>query len=325
MTIRVLRLGKDEKDAIEKVIDSGLLASTLGHQVEEFEKELGTYLEVDLEEVVAVNSGTAALHTLLLAYGIGPGDEVIVPAWTFISTASAVLMCGAKPVFADIGVESFNISPKSVDKSITPKTKAVIAVHLAGIPCEMDELKKICSDNHLYLFEDACQALGAEWDGKKVGTIADGGVFSFYPSKIITTGEGGAISVPFMMADKCRMIRNHGQSKKFHAELLGYNYRMTEIQGALGLVGLKKIKQYIDYQRSSYYDIAKQIHQMGLTLPEIPDKAGIAPTYLPIWSEHAIKEHNWYIPLYKLPLFKSDIDHLYFSEHAYTFGARLPL
>lgn len=325
MTIRVLRLGKDEKDAIGEVIDSGLLASTLGHKVDEFEEEMAKYLDVDRERVIAVNSGTAALHTLLLAHGIGPGDQVIVPAWTFISTASAVLMCGATPVFVDIDIDSFNISPLAVEKHITPNTRAVIAVHLAGIPCDMDALRKVCALKNLVLLEDACQALGAEWDGKKVGTLTHGGVYSFYPSKIITTGEGGMIIAPRVIVDACKILRNHGQTEKFHATTLGYNYRMTEIQGTLGLVGLKKIEQYVDYQRSSYYEIAKQIHQMGMRISEIPEKAKIAPTYLPVWSEYAVREHNWYIPLYKLPLFHVDGLHLPNTEHAYTFGVRLPL
>jgi len=324
MTIRVLRLGKDEIEAISDVIRSGLLASTLGHKVEEFESELAHYLDVESEEIIAVNSGTSALHTLLLSHGIGPGDQVVVPAWTFISTASAVLMCGATPVFADIGTEGFNITAETVKKQITARTKAVIVVHIAGIPCEMDELIELTRNHGILLLEDACQALGAEWNGVKVGTLADGGVFSFYPSKIITTGEGGAIYKP-IFDEECRMIRNHGQNEKFHATRLGYNYRMTEIQGALGLVGLNKIKQYVNYQRSSFYEIAKQIHHMGMKIPVVPEKARIAPTYLPVWGERVLKEANWYIPLYKLPLFQVDNLHLLNTEHAYTYATRLPL
>lgn len=327
MAIRVLRLGKNEVDAVTEIIESGLLASTLGSKTAKFEEAMAEYLNVKKEGVIAVNSGTAALHTLLLAYGIGPGDEVIVPAWTFISTASAVLMCGATPIFADIGRKTFNLISYDVVDKISNNTKAIIAVHIAGIPCDMTALKRVARQFNLLLFEDACQALGAEWKDEKVGTLADGGVYSFYPSKIITTGEGGMIVTnKEKAADICRMIRNHGQTEKFHATMLGYNYRMTELQAALGIVGLKKMQQYIDYQRQSYYDIVGQLQQMGLRAPIVSLHAKIAPTYLPLWTKKPIKEHEWYIPLYKLPLFKyGNTKPLENCEYAYTFGLRLPL
>jgi len=228
---------KEKLDLIKQILESGNLCSNHGHNVELFEHRLAKY--VDSKYAIAVNSGTAALHTSLLALGIGKGDEVIVPAWTFISTVSAVVMCEATPVFADISENSFNIDQDSILEKITSKTKAVIIVHLGGIPMDFTEIDWILHDDGIALVEDACQALGAELYNEKVGTIGNIGVYSFYPSKVITTGEGGMIVTDNNdLAEKCRLIRDHGRTGHFYTERLGFNYRMTEIQGALGCVEL---------------------------------------------------------------------------------------
>lgn len=310
---------------IEKVLISGNLSSTYGSQVKEFEYNLGDYLGIDF--CIAVNSGTSALHTALLSLGVRKGDEVICPAWTFISTASAILMCGAKPVFADINRESFNLDPVDAENKITDKTKAIIVVHLAGIPANMNEFCDIGYYKGIKIIEDACQSLGAEFEKEKVGTLADVGVFSFYPSKIMTTGEGGMICTNNEYINRdCRLIRNHGQSKQYYSERLGFNYRMTEIQGVLGNIELKYIDEKIKKKTKLYNDFVETNKENfnGWSFPKIPNNVKIAPTYISTWCEREIKDKNFYTPLYKLPLFNQDIK-LEWTEYTYKFGTRFLL
>lgn len=309
-------------DVIKRILLSKNLSSTHGQDVELFEYRLAKY--VGSSNAIAVNSGTAALHTALLALGVGQGDEVIVPAWTFISTVSAVLMCGATPVFADIRKDSFNIDPDSIIDKLNHKTKAVIVVHLAGIPFELWEVGWILHDSGVALIEDACQALGAEYNECKVGTIGDIGVYSFYPSKIITTGEGGMIVTDNEeLARECRLIRDHGQTKKYYAKRLGFNYRMTNIQGALGSIELEDIDKRIEEKTKSYKEITGRYLDM-FKFPKIPEYSKIAPTYIPAWynTEIPLDDKKFYIPLYKLPLFKQDIE-LQWTEYAYKYGVKL--
>jgi dTDP-4-amino-4,6-dideoxygalactose transaminase len=231
-------IGKEEIAAVTGVLESGMLAQ--GEVVEEFEDKFAAYIGTDY--AIATNSGTSALHTALAAQGIKEGDEVITTAFSFFATASCVLMQNATPVFVDIDPKTYNIDPALIEAKISDRTKAIIPVHLYGQPCEMREIMDIAKANNLAVIEDAAQAHGAEYKAKKVGAIGDIGVFSFYSTKNIITGEGGMITTDNEeIAERARLIRNHGQSRRYFHDCLGYNYRMTNIAAAIGLVQLKKI------------------------------------------------------------------------------------
>jgi len=233
-------LAREEMEAAECVLQSGRLAQ--GPKVEEFEALFASY--IGTKYAMATSSGTAALHIALLASGIGNGDEVITTPFSFIATANAILFCGARPIFVDIDKDTFCIDPGLIRAKITSKTKAVLPVHLYGQPCNMKEIAKICREHNLILMEDACQAHGAEYHGKKLGSF-DIGCFSFYPTKNMTTGEGGMILTDDSnIAERARMIRSHGQKEKYIHELLGHNYRMTEIAAAIGVCQLKKLDEF---------------------------------------------------------------------------------
>lgn len=227
----------EELAAVEAVLRSGRLAQ--GPKVKEFEEAFASY--IGTKHAVATGSGTAALHIAMLAAGIGADDEVITTPFSFGATANAVLLSGARPVFADIDEVTFNIDPVSVREKITSATRAILPVHLYGHPCEMDGITSICREHDLILFEDACQAHGAEYRGRRVGSFG-AGCFSFYPTKNMTTGEGGMITTDDdRLADKAGMLRSHGQRQRYVHELLGYNYRMTDIGAAIGICQLKKL------------------------------------------------------------------------------------
>jgi len=237
--------GEEEARAIKEVILSGNFIS--GRKVKEFEERFADYIGV--ENAAAVNSGTAALHVALAVMGIGPGDEVIVPSLTFFSTISSVLHQNAIPVFADIDSDTFCLSPEEIKKSITARTKAIIPVHLYGNSADMDEIMKIANERNLFVVEDCAQAHGTEYKGKKVGSIGHMGVFSFFATKHMTTGEGGMItSNNEEWVRKSRVIRSHGLINRDDHIYLGYNYRMNEIAAAMGLVQLNKL-DYLNEQR----------------------------------------------------------------------------
>ncbi|MEZ0248468.1 MAG: DegT/DnrJ/EryC1/StrS family aminotransferase [Thermoproteus sp.] len=227
---------------IEEVLKSGALVSTHGKWVKAFEAELAAFL--DVKYAYAVTSGTTALHTALKAVGVGPGDEVITTPFTFAASATAVLHANAVPIFADIDRETLNLDPASVEEKITDRTKAVLVVHLAGYPAEMDAFMKLAERHGLYVIEDVAQALGAEYRGRKAGSLGHISAFSFYATKHITGGEGGAVATNVAAyAERARLIRAHGETDKYWYELLGYNYRMTELQGLLLYYELKKFEE----------------------------------------------------------------------------------
>lgn len=246
--------GIEEWEATKEPLMSGWITS--GPKVREFEKIFAERHQV--KHALAVTSATTALHLALVALGIGPGDEVIVPAFTWVSTANVVLYCGAKVVFADVDPVTFNIDPSDLKKRITSKTKAIIPVHLFGLCADMDEIKKIAGP--IPLVEDGACAAGAGYKGVPAGALGTIGCFSFHPRKSITTGEGGMITTnDDKLADLMGMLRNHGASiseeQRHHGprpyilpdfNLMGFNYRMTDLQGAVGVVQLKKLDQYID-------------------------------------------------------------------------------
>jgi perosamine synthetase len=235
-------LGREEEVAVLHVLASGQLSQ--GEYVAAFERRFAEVCHV--REAVAVASGTAALHLALLAHGIGPGDEVITTAFSFAATANAILLVGATPVFVDIEPGTYTLDPAQVEAALTPQTRAILPVHLYGHPCEMRRLASLAEAHHLAIIEDACQAHAAKIDGKPVGSFGTG-CFSFYATKNITTGEGGMVTTDDPgIAGRVRLLRSHGQKERYHHVTLGYNMRMTEIQGALGLVQLEKLERFTE-------------------------------------------------------------------------------
>ncbi len=218
---------------------------SLGPKLAEFEEKIAAY--VGRQHAVAVSNGTAGLHLIVRALGIGPGDEVITTPFSFISSANCVLFEGAKPVFADIDPRTFNIDPAQVEQRITPKVKAVLAVDVFGYPAEWNELERIARRHGLDLIEDSCEALGAEYRGRKAGSFGRAAVFSFYPNKQMTTGEGGVIVTDdTALAGLCRSLRNQGREEGggwLEHTRLGYNYRLSDINCALGISQLARIDQ----------------------------------------------------------------------------------
>ncbi len=257
-------LGKNEFNAVRNVLKSGMLAQ--GPRVQEFEKLFSSY--IGTKYGIAVNSGTAALHIALLAAGLKGGDEVITSPFSFAASANAVLFCEAKPVFVDVDQNTFNINSDLIEEKITTKTKAIIVVHLFGQPCELDKIVNICQKYDLILIEDACQAHGAEYFCKKVGTFGIG-CFSFYPTKNMTTGEGGMITTDdAAIAEKARMIRSHGQRERYFHEILGFNYRMTDISAALGICQIEKLDGYNKKRIENAKFLDKEIRNIkGLVPP----------------------------------------------------------
>ncbi|MFP3485731.1 MAG: DegT/DnrJ/EryC1/StrS family aminotransferase [Vulcanisaeta sp.] len=237
-------INDDDINLVIEVLRSGQLSAIGGKWNTALEQELSKYLGV--KHAIAVSNGTVALHVALKALGVGPGDEVITTPFTFAASATAILHANAIPVFADIDRETLNISPAYIEEVISDRTKAIVVVHLAGYPAEMDEIMKIARERGLYVIEDTAQALGAMYRGKFAGSIGDVGTFSFYPTKTITTGEGGAVVTNNdEVARIARLLRSHGETAKYYYELLGYNYRMTEFQAALGYSQLRRIEEII--------------------------------------------------------------------------------
>ncbi len=253
----------EELKAIEEVLKSGMLAQ--GKAVDKFEIIFSHYIGV--KNSIAVSNGTIALDIALKALGIKEGDEVITTPFTFIATSNAILYQKAKPVFADVDNKTFNINPDEILNKVTEKTKAIIGVHLFGHPFDVKSIQKICNDYNLLLVEDCAQAHGAEYQGQKVGSFGTG-CFSFYPTKNMTTGEGGVITTNDNGIDNlCRLLRNHGQSSKYYHTILGYNYRMTDIQAAMGIAQLNKLDEFNKkrIQNAEYYN--KHIKLDGLITP----------------------------------------------------------
>lgn len=252
--IPLFKIYNDEKDIsyITKEIKSGKNWA-VGSKVKEFEDKIAKY--IGTKYAVVLNSGTSALHSILLAYGIGEGDEVIVPSFTFIATSNAAKFVGAKPIFADIEEETMGLDPKDVEKKITKKTKAILPIHFGGCPCKIMELRKIADKHDLILIEDAAEAMGAYVGKNKIGTIGDAAILSFCQNKIITTGEGGAVVTDSdEIYQKLLLIRSHGRLEDgnyFDPESLfdyidlGYNFRMSNLTAALGLSQIEKIEKNI--------------------------------------------------------------------------------
>jgi dTDP-4-amino-4,6-dideoxygalactose transaminase len=260
-------------EEIVKVLRSKTLDMLEGRATKEFETQFAEWMGT--KHAIFVNSGTAALFCALRAKDVGPGDEVIIPPFTFMATASCVLQNNAIPVFADIELKTYNMDPNEAIKKITDKTKAIIPVHLAGMPQDIGPLKEICQEKNIFLLEDACQAHGATYNGELVGTIGDAGCFSFFPSKNMTTGEGGMIVTDDAELDKqCRIIRHHGESAWYEFARLGWHLRPTELSAAVGLAQMKTVKKNIRQRQRIWFYLTENLRDVkGVTVPECPEYA----------------------------------------------------
>jgi dTDP-4-amino-4,6-dideoxygalactose transaminase len=280
-------IGEAERRAVLEVLDEGRLSTFIaspgeqflgGRRIREFEREFADYHGSRF--AVAFNSATAALHAAVIGCGVEPGEEVIVPPYTFTSTATCALMHGAVPVFADIEEEGFCLDPKSVETVMSPRSRAMIPVHLFGQPAAMDELLEVARRHRLRVIEDCAQAPGATYKRRKVGTLGDCGIFSFQETKNLMTGEGGMlITEDPTIADIARLLRNHGEAavgpgeaRSYKAEILGWNYRMTEFEAALGRVQLAQLPQQNGArQRLAAYLTGRLAGVRGLRVPPLRD------------------------------------------------------
>ena len=268
---------KDDTKNITNVIQRGMHWAE-GPEIEEFEKTLAEYLGVDY--CVTMNSGTSALHATMLAYDIKNNDEIIVPSFTFVSTANAALMVKAKPKFVDIETETYGMNPKKLKKAITKKSKLIMPVHYSGLPCKIDEIRTIAKQNKQILIEDAAESLGAEINSKKIGSFGDASIFSFAGNKVLTTGEGGAVTTnSTKLYKKCKLIRSHGRkignyflsTNKPEYIQLGYNWRMSTITAAIGLSQLNKIEKLINLRRKNAKILNSKLKKISeITLPPEP-------------------------------------------------------
>ena len=262
-------IGDEERAAVDRVLRSGMLAQ--GPEVKAFEEEFSEHFGLG-RACVAVNSGTSGLHLGLLSSGIGAGDEVIVPSFTFAATANSVAITGATPVFADIALDDYTLDPAAVEASITERTKAIMPVHRYGHPAKMDALREIADRHGLMVFEDAAQAHGASLDGTPVGAFGTFAMFSLYPTKNMTSGEGGMVScVDEVVERNMRLYRNQGMLQQYHNEVVGLNNRMTDIHAAIGRVQLTKVDGWTKKRQANAAFLSSNLD--GVVVPTVAQGA----------------------------------------------------
>jgi perosamine synthetase len=270
---------QEEIDNVVEVLKSGMIAQ--GPKVSEFEEKFAQW--IGTKYGISTSSGTTALHTALLACGIGEGDEVITVGFTFAATSNSVLYTGARPVFVDIDEDTFTMDPSKIEDAITDKTKAILVVQLYGQSADMDPILDIAHKHNLLVIEDAAQAHGAEYKGRKVGTLGDVACFSFYPTKNMTTGEGGMITTDNEeIANMARIYRAHGSSVKYHHDYLGYNFRSTDIAAAIGLAQLKKIDSFND----------KRNENASYLTDGLKDVKGVVPPVVKEGNKHVFHQYT---------------------------------
>ncbi len=269
-------IGDEEREAVDRVLRSGMIAQ--GPEVKAFEEEFAEHFKLG-RACVAVNSGTSGLHLGLLACGIGVGDEVIVPSFTFAATANSVALTGATPVFADISADDFCLDPASVEAAVTDRTRAIMPVHLYGHPARMVELQKIADKHGLMLFEDAAQAHGASLNGTPVGAFGAFGMFSLYPTKNMTSGEGGMVSAANDEVERSlRLYRNQGMLQQYHNEVVGLNNRMTDIHAAIGRVQLTKVGAWTRQRQENAAFLSANLEGV-VTPPTLPGAVHVFHQY----------------------------------------------
>lgn len=261
-------IGYRERRAVNRVMRSGMLAQ--GPEVAAFEKEFSAH--VAGRESIALNSGTSALHMAFLAAGIGPGDEVIVPSFSFAATANSVALTGATPVFVDIELDHFNADPAAIEAAITPRTKGIMPVHLYGHPADLRAISALAEKHGIMLFEDAAQAHLASVDGVPVGAWGIAASFSFYPTKNMTSGEGGMVTTPSAeLARAIRVLRNQGMERRYENEVIGFNTRMTDIHAAIGRVQLTKLPAWTTKRQQNAAFLSSNLR--GVVVPPVAEGA----------------------------------------------------
>lgn len=269
-------IGDEEREAVDRVLRSGMIAQ--GPEVKAFEEEFAEHFKLG-RACVAVNSGTSGLHLGLLAAGIGRGDEVIVPSFTFAATANSVALTGATPVFADISYDDFCLDPASVEAAVTERTRAIMPVHLYGHPAKMVELQRVADRHGLMLFEDAAQAHGASLNGTPVGAFGAFGMFSLYPTKNMTSGEGGMVTAANdEMERNLRLYRNQGMLQQYHNEVVGLNNRMTDIHAAIGRVQLTKVGAWTAQRQENAAFLSANLEGV-ITPPTLPGAVHVFHQY----------------------------------------------
>ncbi|DAA97802.1 TPA: transcriptional regulator [Candidatus Gastranaerophilales bacterium HUM_9] len=279
------QIGADIEKNVCEVLRSG--SYILGQNTKALEQELADYIGV--KYTVGLNSGTDALHIALRALDIGHGDEVITTAFTFVATAEAIGIVGAKPVFVDIDADTFNIDPAKIEAAITPKTKAIIPVHLYGQPCDMDRIMDIAKRHNLHVIEDCCQAIGSTYKGQKVGTFGDFGCYSFYPTKNLgTMGDGGLLTTNSeSLKNRAIALRNHGGAVRYHHDEIGVNSRLDEIQAAI----LRTKLPYIDEWNSKRREIASYYNELFANCEDIVTPKELDNTYC-VYHQYTVKVPN---------------------------------
>ena len=309
-------LGEEEIEAVARVLRGHVL--TNGPETSAFEEEFARYHRA--AHGIAFANGTVALNAMYTALGIGAGDEVIVPSLTFVSSATSVLMVGARPVFADVDPETFNLDPADVASRITRRTKAILAVHYGGQPADLSPLKHLADEHGLLLLEDAAEAHGATYRGRPVGAWGAAGMFSFTPTKNITTGEGGMlVTDDGDLAARLRLLRNHGQTALYRHEILGHNWRITEMQAAMGRVQLSKLPRILVRKREVAGRLDRGLENLpGVESPRVgPDRDHVYMLYTVSFSggpavrdrvaavaaERGIETRLYFPPVHRQPIF----------------------
>lgn len=335
-------IGEEEIANVMEAMRSGWISS-LGAFIAQFERDFSAFCGV--AHGVAVANGTTALHLALVAAGVGPGDEVLIPSLTFVATANVVRYCGATPVFVDSERETWQLDPTALEERITPRTKAIMPVHLYGHPCDMDAIMAIANRHGLAVVEDAAEAHGAECRGRRVGSLGAIGCFSFYGNKIITTGEGGmCVTDNGALAERLRLFRDHGMDPKrsYWHEVIGFNYRMTNLQAAVGVAQTKKMPGFIEKKRQIarwYADFLAPLAEAG-RLRLHPEAAWARNVY---WmysvvlgdacptldavrgslADRGVDSRPFFHPIHTLPPYAAG-QHLPVAEHLASRGLNLP-
>jgi perosamine synthetase len=270
-------IGETEKQAVIEVLESGMLAQ--GPRTARLEEKFAQTCGV--KHAVAASSGTTALHIALLAHNIGEGDEVITTPFTFIASVNSIVFTGAKPVFVDIEEDTFNIDPSQIEDKITKRTRAIMPVHLYGYPCSMDAVQDIARRHNLVIIEDCAQSVGAEYRGKKTGSFGTG-CFSLYATKNIMSGEGGMITMDDdEIAQRCRMIRNHGMQRRYYHDMLGYNFRMTDLHAAIGLAQMDRLEGFTQKRQENAACLNERIR--SVITPSV------RPGYKHVWHQYTVR------------------------------------
>lgn len=328
----------NEKKYVNECIDSTWISSK-GKFLGEFEDKFAKFIGVDY--ATSVCNGTVAVHLALIALGIGQGDEVIVPTFTYIASANPVLVVNAKPVFVDSLPDTWQMDPKDIEAKITAKTKAIIVVHLYGHPCNMDEIMQIAKKHNLYVIEDCAEAIGSKYKGKTVGSFGDIGCFSFFGNKTITCGEGGmVVTNDATLADRLRRYKNQGNAKyrEYWNDILGFNYRMTNIQAAIGLAQLEQVDNFINKKRQVAQWYMEELKNLPLEFNNehddvfhtywmvscLVEKADMRDKLREFLKQNGVETRPTFYPIHTMPVYVHEFSKHKVAEDIALRGMNLP-